>query len=78
MVFQVLAMWMIVLATIAWFMRDEQRRRDTMLSAQALAYAKAPHYRHQPPAEPPMPMPRQAGLRAADRAYFETLRNGKK
>ncbi|HTN60225.1 MAG TPA: hypothetical protein VL147_01565 [Devosia sp.] len=76
MILQVLAVWLIVMTTIVWFMRDEKRRRDGALSAQALAYAKAPHYRHPAPAEsaPPMPIARQAGLRAADRAYFEVLR----
>ena len=76
MIFQVVAMWLIVLATIVWFRRDEKRRRDGALSAQALAYAKTPYYRHPAPAEsaPSMPIARQAGLRAADRAYFETLR----
>lgn len=80
MIFQVLAMWGIVGATIVWFMRDEKRRRDTALSARALVYAKAPHYRHQVADEavqPAMPLARQAGLSAADRAYFEMLRKAK-
>lgn len=49
---QVLAMWLIVGVTITWFVRDEKRRYATALNAQALRFARVPHYRHPAPDEP--------------------------
>ena len=48
-VLQLVAMWSIVGAAIAWFVRDEKRRYDEALSARALVYARVPHYRHPAP-----------------------------
>jgi hypothetical protein len=65
MLFQVLAMWLVVGATIVWFLRDERARRDSALSAQALRFAQAPHYRHPTPPEPAQSQ--------ADRAFLANL-----
>ena len=53
MVWQILAMWVIVIGTITWFVRDERRLRREAALAQAAAYfAHAPKYRHVPVDEP--------------------------
>lgn len=49
---QILAMWLIVGWTIAWFVRDEKRRYEAVLNAKAMRFAKAPHYRYSEPEEP--------------------------
>ena len=49
---QILALWLIVGATLVWFVRDEKARHDAALSAQALRFAKTPHYRQPAPEEP--------------------------
>ena len=49
---QILAMWVIVGWTIAWFVRDEKRRYEAVLYAKAMRFAKAPHYRYPEPEAP--------------------------
>lgn len=74
MVWQLLAMWLIVVATIIWFVRDERQRRDLKLRLQAVRFAAAPHYRasyREPePAPPPL---RRPTLSAADRSFLENF-----
>jgi hypothetical protein len=38
---QILAIWLIVGGTVVWFVRDEKRRYDAVLSAKAMRFAKA-------------------------------------
>lgn len=45
MLFEILAMWLIVVTTLVWFVRDEKARYDNALNTKALAYALVPHYR---------------------------------
>jgi hypothetical protein len=72
MVWQLLAMWLIVVATVVWFVRDERQRRDIKLRLQALRFAVTPHYRgtyREPePAPPPM---RRPTLSATNRAFLQ-------
>lgn len=75
MVWQVLAMWTIVIATITWFVRDERRLRHEAAVAQAARYyAHAPKYRHVT-AEPVLasPAPRVGGLSAAQRKVLKGM-----
>lgn len=51
-ILQLVAMWLVVGTTVVWFLRDEKRISDAALSAQALRFAKVPHYRHPAPEEP--------------------------
>ncbi|MFC3704936.1 hypothetical protein ACFOOL_09215 [Devosia honganensis] len=46
MAWQVLAIWIIVAASLVWFMRDERRRRLAMLERRARHFATAPAFRH--------------------------------
>ncbi len=47
MIVQLAAIWVIVLASIIWFVRDEVRlRRMARLEQAARYYAEAPQYRH--------------------------------
>ncbi|MGV8954531.1 MAG: hypothetical protein ACOH2M_25770 [Cypionkella sp.] len=74
MVWQLLAMWLIVAVTLVWFVRDERHRRDLKLRLQALRFAVTPHYRNRPsPPEPEVGPPpvRRAGLSAENRAFLE-------
>lgn len=77
MVWQVLAMWGIVILTITWFVRDERRlRREAVLVKAARHYATAPQYRHvtvQLPMSVPAPAPRVGGLSRSQREFLETL-----
>jgi len=80
MEWQLLAMWLIVLTTMLWFVRDERR-------LVAVARASKPHYfvsrpyqhpRHFGPvtASVPMQLPRKqlpSSLLRTDRAYFDKL-----
>jgi hypothetical protein len=75
MVFQLLAMWLIVVVTLVWFVRDERQRGAGKLRLQALHFAAAPHYRgayREPEAVSPPPL-RRPTLSAADRAFLEAF-----
>ena len=74
MAWQVLAMWLIVIVTVTWFVRDERRlRREAALARAARFYAHAPKYRHvtvdEEPIAPPRPAPR--GLSQTQREFLE-------
>jgi O-acetyl-ADP-ribose deacetylase (regulator of RNase III) len=76
MVWQVLAMWTIVIATITWFVRDERRvRYEAAVAKAARYYAHAPKYRHMT-AEPvavPAPAARVGGLSPAQRKVLKGM-----
>ena len=76
MIWQLLAMWLIVAVTIVWFVRDEGQRRDLKQRLQAQRFAATPHYRG-PYREPEMAPPplRRRTLSAADRAFLENIAN---
>ena len=69
MVWQVVAMWVIVIVTFTWFIRDERRlRADAALAKAARYYAHAPKYRHVTADQPvPAPASRVGGLTEAQR-----------
>lgn len=77
MAWQLLAIWMIMTATIVWFVRDVKRERaDARLAQAARYYAHAPKYRFGARNEPrpePAPLPRTGSLLRNDRAYFDQL-----
>lgn len=75
MAWEILAIWAIVVATLVWFRRDEDRQRSKALAEQARYFATAPRYRHrhisrrEPIAEtPPLAM--------AHRRYLDLLKSG--
>lgn len=74
MIWQLLAMWLIVAVTIVWFVRDERQRRDLKLRLQAAHFAVTPHYRAsyvEPQPEPARPPLQRPTLSAANRAFLE-------
>ena len=77
MVWQVVAMWVIVIVTITWFIRDERRlRADAVLAKAARYYAHAPKYRHVPAERPvaaPAPTPRVGGLSETQRKVLRGM-----
>ena len=78
MEWQLLAMWMIALTTMLWFVRDERRLRAAVLARQARYFA-SPAYKHPrrfgpAPITVPLPPRRQpSSLLRTDRAYFDKL-----
>ncbi|MGV8831528.1 MAG: hypothetical protein ACOH2N_06090 [Devosia sp.] len=74
MLWQIFAMWAIVMVTIAWFIRDERRLIANAALAQAsYYYAQAPQYRYQS-SEPPAPMVpanRTGGLTQTQREFMQ-------
>ena len=76
MVWQVVAMWAIVIVTITWFVRDERRlRREAVLAKAAAYYAHAPKYQHVT-AEAPVaarPAARVGGLSEAQRKVLKGM-----
>ena len=74
MAWELLAMWVIVIVTVTWFVRDERRiRAEADIERAARYYAHAPKYRHvaaEPakPAEPPAR--RSGGLSERQRAFL--------
>lgn len=76
MIWQLLAIWILVIATLVWFIRDERKRiSDAALARSARHYARAPQYRHvsAEPATMPAPARRTGGLTAEQRRVFEAL-----
>jgi len=76
MLWELLAIWAMVIVTLVWFFRDEKRRvADADLARAASYYAHAPKYRHVA-AEPipvPVPVRRTGGLSEEQRAFLRTL-----
>ena len=78
MAWELLALWMIVVGTVVWFIRDEKRLRlNADLERAARYYAHAPKYRHvtAEPAEQPVLLPRRTigGLSAEQRAFMQSM-----
>tara|TARA_R110002020_G_scaffold47735_7_gene136042 strand:+ start:131 stop:376 length:246 start_codon:yes stop_codon:yes gene_type:complete len=77
MLWQIFAMWAIVMATITWFVHDERRLIANATMAQAAAfYAHAPKYRYQASEEAaPLaePVKRTGGLTEAQRDFLEAF-----
>ena len=76
MAWQILAMWVIVIGTIVWFVRDERRlRAEAALVAAAAYYAHAPKYRFQSSPAPVTPAParRTGGLSDTQRKFLQAL-----
>lgn len=76
MAWQLLAIFVIVMATVIWFIRDERRvRADAVLVKAARYYAHAPKYRFgaRNVPQPVAPKPRTGSLLRNDRAYFDQL-----
>jgi hypothetical protein len=77
MAWEILAIWVIVILAITWFVRDEKRRKaDLEIARAARYYAHAPKYRHRSverfDAAPPAPARRTGGLTETQRAFFKT------
>ena len=78
MAWELLAMWVIVISTLVWFIRDEKRlRADAALQRAARYYAHAPKYRHisVEPADSntvAAPALRTGGLSPDQRAFIES------
>lgn len=77
MVWQLVAIWLIVVTTFAWFVRDEKRLQHARLDQAAKFYAQAPQYKYVPrnsaPIEPPK---RKTGsLLRNDQAFFDRYLN---
>lgn len=75
MVWQLVAIWVIVAATIVWFVRDERRlQAEARLAAAARYYAQAPQYRHVTVSAPvPRPAQRVGGLTASQRQFMQNF-----
>lgn len=77
MAWQLLAIWVITIGTVVWFVRDERRlRAEARLAEAARYYAYAPQYRFGPRTivpQPAAPKPRTGSLLRSDRAYFDQL-----
>ena len=76
MAWELLAIWLIVAATLVWFVRDEKRLRLDRLAARARQYATGSAWRHREPAPPaPLPAPRPAPRSTTDiqRKFIEEL-----
>jgi hypothetical protein len=76
MVWQVLAMWMLVVGTTVWFVRDERRLIANAALAQAKSFnARQPRYRYQsnpaPAAAMVKPVKRSAALTRTQREFLQ-------
>lgn len=74
MAWQLVAIWFVVAAATAWFVRDERRRQgDADLARAARYYAHIPRPRHVAPTTASVELPtlRRQGLLHSDRAYFD-------
>lgn len=79
MVWELLAIWAIVIVTLTWFVRDEKRRvADADMARAARYYAHAPRYRHEttePVVAAPAPQRRAGGLSDAQRRFLKALQH---
>lgn len=73
MAWEIVAIWAIVIGTLIWFRRDEDRLRSRKLAAQARYFATAAPYRHRqkPAALTNGPVPPQAQVH---RRYLDAIR----
>ena len=72
MVWQLAAIWIIVITTLLWFIRDERRVRAVRLERQARYFAHAPQYRYVPRTLVPIipPKRRTGSLLRRDQVFF--------
>ncbi|KKC31511.1 hypothetical protein WH91_18940 [Devosia psychrophila] len=79
MAWELLAIWVIVIVAVTWFIRDEKRRTaDADIARASRYYAFSPKYRHVPARFRYAPLPpRQTigGLTEAERAFFKMFQN---
>jgi len=75
MALELLAIWLIVAATIILFIRDERRRRLVRLAKQAHNFATAPAWRHREAVASAPERPMNSGeLTVIQRRFAEELR----
>ncbi|SMQ85857.1 hypothetical protein SAMN06295905_3150 [Devosia lucknowensis] len=75
MLWELAAIWIIVAATVVWFIRDERRLRFEKLNERARAYATAPAWRHQPaPIRRVSPQAAERDLTDIQRKFLEEMR----
>jgi hypothetical protein len=72
LIWQVVAIWLVVAASSVCFFWDERRTKAAKLDQQARYFAQAPQYRYTPrvPVEIVTPEPRSGGLLRSDQAFF--------
>lgn len=76
MAWELLAIWVIVVAAVTWFVRDEKRRTaEADIARAARYYAFSPKYRYALAESPPPPRKMPGGLTQAQRAFFKTFQN---
>jgi hypothetical protein len=84
MAWEILAIWIIVAATVVWFVRDERQKRLSGLMEKARGFATDPAFRHREPepalvpviartAAPPKPLAAD-DLTPMERRFLESLR----
>lgn len=74
MVWELLAIWAIVAATLVWFVRDEKRARFERLAARARRYATGSAWRHREAApQAPVARPAPRGLTDIQRKFIEEM-----
>jgi hypothetical protein len=72
---EIAAIWVIVLATTMWFVRDERRLREERVRARARHFALSPAHRYTVPDEAPLPVPvpvPNRGLTSAQRRFMQS------
>lgn len=75
MAWELAAIWLIVAATIVWFVRDEGRRRLGRLTEQARVYATASSWQHREAAGPiSAAQPGREALTDIQRKFGEEMR----
>jgi hypothetical protein len=74
MAWELLAIWIIVAATIYWFFRDERRVTAQSLQQQAESFATSPAWRHQSASERSANAAPDQDILALHRKFAEELR----
>lgn len=76
MVWELIAIWAIVIATIVWFVRDERREQSRRLEQQAIRFATGSAWRHREPAAPRPAFVRaqSSDLTDVQRKFLEEMR----
>ncbi len=75
MFWEILAIWIIVVATLIWFFRDERRIGDDRLKAQARRFATESIWRHRASGEPAPVRPYRADtVTDIQRKFAEEMR----
>lgn len=72
---EIAAIWVIVLVTTVWFVRDERRLQEERVRARARHFALSPAHRYKAPADAPVPVSvavPNRGLSSAQRRYLQS------